>query len=45
MLDLDSCNDYTFCSRDKLEKKLELKILIHYMLMSFRALYGRTVTV
>ncbi len=45
MLDLDSCNAHTFCSWDKLEKELELNILFHYMLISFRALHGRTVTV
>jgi hypothetical protein len=45
LLDLDSCNAHTFCSRDKLEEELELNILYHYMLMTYRALYGKTVTV
>jgi hypothetical protein len=45
MLDLDSKNAHTFCSRDRLEEELELNVAYHYMLESFRALYGKTVTV
>jgi len=44
MLNLDSCNAYMCCSRDQLEEERELNILIDYMLMSFRILYGKTVT-
>jgi len=45
VLDLDSKNAHTFCSRAKLEEELELNVAFHYMLESFRALYGKTVTV
>jgi hypothetical protein len=45
MLDLDSKNAHTFCSRDRLEEELELNVAYHYMLESFRALYGKTITV
>ena len=45
MLDLDSKNAHTFCSRERLEEELELNVAYHYMLESFRALYGKTVTV
>jgi hypothetical protein len=45
MMDLDSKNSHTFCSRERLEEKLELNVAYHYMLESFRALYGKTVTV
>ncbi len=45
MLDLDSKNAHTFCSRDMLEEELELNVADHYMLESFRALYGKIVTV
>jgi len=45
MLDLDSKNTHTFCSRDRLEEELELNLAYHYMLESFRALYGKIVTV
>ena len=45
MLDLDSKNAHTFCSRDMLEEELELNVAYHYMLESFRALYGKTVNV
>jgi hypothetical protein len=45
MLDMKSNNAYTFCSRDMLEGELELNVAYHYMLESFRALYGKTVTV
>ena len=45
MLDLDSKNAHTFCSRDKLEEELELNVAYHYMLESFRELYGKTNTV
>ncbi len=44
MLDLDSKNAHTFSSRDRLEE-LELNVAHHYMLETFRALYGKTVTV
>ncbi len=45
MLDLDSENAHTFCNRDKLEEELELNVVYHYMLMSYKALYGKNVTV
>ncbi len=45
MLDLDSKTAHTFCSRDKLEEELEINVAYYYMLESFRALYGKTVTV
>ena len=45
MLDLDSKNAHTFCSRERLEEELELNVAYHYMLESFRALYEKTVTV
>ena len=45
MLDLDSKNAHTFCSREKLEEELDQNVAYHYMLESFRALYGKTVTV
>ena len=45
MLDLDSKNAHTFCSRERLEEELELNVAYLYMLESFRALYGKTVTV
>ena len=45
MLDLDSKNAHTFCSRERLEEDLELNVAYHYILESFRALYGKTVTV
>ena len=45
MLDMDSKNAHTFCSRDMLEKELELNVAFHYMLDSFRVLYGKTMTV
>ena len=35
----------TPCSRDMLEEELELNVAYHYMLESFRALYGKTITV
>jgi len=42
---LDSKNAHTFCSRDRLEEELELNVAYNYMLESFKALYGKTVTV
>ena len=45
MMDLDSKNAYTFCSRDKPEEELELSVAYHYMLESFRAIYTKIVTV
>ncbi len=44
MLDLYSKDAHTFCSRDIREEELELNVAYHYMLESFRALYGKTVT-
>ena len=44
MMDLDSKNAHTFCSRDMLEEELELNVAYYYMLEYFRALYGKTVT-
>ena len=41
MLDLDSKNAHTVCSRDRLEEELKLNVAYHYMLESFRALYGK----
>jgi hypothetical protein len=32
MLDLDSKNAHTFCSRNMLEEELELNVAYHYML-------------
>ena len=43
MLDLDSKNAHTFCSRDMPEEELELNVAYHYMLESFRALYGKKI--
>ena len=45
MLDLDSKNAHSFCSRERHEMELELNVAYHYMLESFKALYGKTVTV
>jgi hypothetical protein len=45
MSDLNSKNAHTFCSRDRLEEELELNVAYHYMVESFKALYGKTVTV
>ncbi len=46
ILDLDSKNAHTLCSREsRLEEELEINVVYHYMLESFRALYGKTVTV
>jgi len=45
MLDVDSKNAHTFCSTDRLEEELELNVAYHYTLESFRALYGKTITV
>jgi hypothetical protein len=45
MLYLDSKNAHTFCSRERLEEELELNAAYHYMLESFRAIYGKTVTI
>ena len=45
MLGLDSKNAHTFCSRGRLEEELELNVAHHYMLESFMALYGKTLTV
>jgi len=45
MLDMDSKNAHTLCSKERLEEQLGLNVAYHYMLESFRALYGKTVTV
>ena len=45
MMDLDSTNAHTFCSRDKLEEELELNVAYHDILEFFRALYVKIVTV
>jgi hypothetical protein len=45
MLEMYSKNAHTFCNRDKLEEELELTVVYHYMLMSYKALYGKNVTV
>jgi hypothetical protein len=45
MLDLDSKNAHTFCLRERIEEELELNVANHYILESFRALYGKIVTV
>ncbi len=45
MIGMDSKNAHTFCSRERLEEQLELIVAYHYMLESFRALYGKTITV
>ena len=45
MLDLDSKNAHTLCSRNMLEEELELNVAFHYMLESIRARYDKTVTV
>jgi hypothetical protein len=43
-IDLDLQNAHTFCSRDMVEEELESDIIYHYLLESFRALYGKIVT-
>ena len=43
-IDLDLRNAHTFCSRDMVEEELESDIIYHFLLESFRALYGKTVT-
>jgi len=43
-IDLDLRNAHTFCSRDRVEEELESDIIYHYLLKSFRGLYGKTVT-
>jgi hypothetical protein len=43
-IDLDLRNAHTFCSRDRVEEELESDIIYHYLLESFKALYGKTVT-
>ena len=42
--DFDLANAHTFSSRDKAEEELESDIIYHYMLESFRALYGKNAT-
>jgi hypothetical protein len=43
-IDLDLRNAHTFCSRDRIEEELESDIIYNYLLESFRALYGKSVT-
>ena len=43
-IDLDLRNAHTFYSRDMVEEELESDVIYHYLLESFRALYGKTVT-
>ena len=43
-IDLDLRNAHTYCSRDRIEEELESDIIYHYLLESFRALYGKTMT-
>jgi hypothetical protein len=43
-IDLDLRNAHTFYSRDRVEEELESDIIYHYLLESFKALYGKTVT-
>ncbi len=45
MLDLNSKNAHNFCSKNMLDEELEPNEAFHYMLESFRALYGKMVTV
>ena len=45
MMYLDSKNAHTFCLRDMLEEELDLDVAYHYMLESFKVLYGKTFTV
>ena len=45
LVDMDSTNAHTFCSRDIMEEELEINIVCHYMLKSYRELYGKTITV
>ena len=42
-IDLDLRNAHTFCARDRAEEELESDIVYHYLVESFRALYGKTV--
>jgi hypothetical protein len=44
LIDLDLRNAHTFFSRDMIEEELESDIIYHYLLESFRALYGKTMT-
>ncbi len=43
VLDLDSANAHTFCSRDSMEDELESNIIYHYLLKAYRNLYGKNV--
>jgi hypothetical protein len=43
-IDLDLRNAHTFCFRYKIDEELESDIIYNYLLESFRALYGKTVT-
>jgi hypothetical protein len=45
ILDMDSENAHTFCSRDKLEEELEINVVYHYMMKSYIAIYGKTVAI
>ncbi len=42
--DYDLANAHTFCSRSKAEEELESNIIYHYLIPSFRSLYGKTIT-
>jgi len=43
-IDLDLGSAHTLCSRDRVEEELESNIIYHYLLESFKSLYGKTVT-
>jgi hypothetical protein len=45
LLDLDSGDAHSFCSRDIVKEELDINNVYHYMLKSFGELYGKTVTV
>jgi hypothetical protein len=43
-IDFDLRSAHTFCSRNKVEEEMESDVIYHYLLESFKALYGKTVT-
>ena len=43
-IDLDLKNAHTLSSRDKIEEELESDLIYHYLVETFKSLYGRTVT-
>ena len=45
MLYLDSKNALTFCNRDKPKGELEIHVVYHYILIMYKAMYGKTVIV